>query len=243
MRWKKASPYPAVCSRPPWAPGWCLHCGAPGWKALPHLPPLSGSVQGKTLLTLFGGGERASGRSQRKKRKRVMICITICKNPHYIRPSRTYTGFCSASALGGLQLLFFIQIYWSGGPVACSFIFENSSPSQFAVWCNQRCSSKRPLRKFFSLPGVSHSITHASFSEWISLEFYRSTPFYTEGSARPSLFIFFHSSLTPLCLCEEFVIEKKIEKWWKRHPSKQRTHWHYRNNKCWGYFPQTHRDQ
>lgn len=130
-----------------------------------------------------------------------MICITICKIPHYIRPTRTDTGFCSASALGGLQMPFFIQIYWSGGPVACLFIFENSSPSQFSVWCNQRCSSKRPLWKFFSLPGVSHSITHASLSEWISQEFYRSTPLYTEGSARPSLL--FSSSLPSLLSVSE----------------------------------------
>lgn len=210
MSWKKASPYPAACSRPPWAPGWCLHCGAPGWKALPHLPPLSGSVRGRTLSTLFEGEtEREREEGVRWKKKRVMICITICKNPHYIRPSRTGTGFCSGSALVSCSWHFFfffiiIRIYWSGGPVACLFIFQNKSPSQFLVWCNQRCSSKRPLRKFFSLPGVSHSITHARLSEWISWEFYRSTPLYVKGSARLRLFFFFLllSSLTPRSVSE-----------------------------------------
>lgn len=109
MSWKKASPYPAVCSRPPWAPGWCLHCGAPGWKALPHLPLLSGSVRGRTLSTLFGGErEREREEGVRPKKKRVMICITICKNPHYIRPSRTGTGFCSGSALVSCSWHFFL---------------------------------------------------------------------------------------------------------------------------------------
>lgn len=123
-----------------------------------------------------------------------MICITICKNPHYIRPSRTGTGFCSGSALVSCSWhFFFIRIYWSGGPVVCLFIFKNNSPSQFSVWCNQRCSSKRPLRKFFSLPSVSHSITHARLSERISWEFYRSTPLYVKGSAR--LRLLFCSSL------------------------------------------------
>lgn len=78
----------------------------------------------------------------------------------------------------------------------CLFIFENNSPSRFSVWCNQRCSSKRPLRKFFSLPGVSHSITHARLSERISWEFYRSTPLYVKGSAR--LRLLFCSSLPSL---------------------------------------------
>lgn len=162
---KKAGLYPAVCSRPPWAPGWCLHCGVPGWKALQHLPPLSGSVQGRTRSTLFGGEKKTSGGSQREKKKRVMICITICKNPQYISPSRTDTGFCSGSALVSLGWhFFFTPIYWSGSPAVCLFIFKNNSPSQFSVWCNQRCSSKRPLWKFFSLPGVSQTITHASLS-------------------------------------------------------------------------------
>lgn len=94
---------------------------------------------------------------------------------------------------------FFIWIYWSGGPAVCLFIFKNNSPSQFSVWCNQRCSSKRPLRKFFLLPGVSQTIIHASLSvhprEWISWEFHTSTPLYTEGSAKP--FLLFSFSLFP----------------------------------------------
>lgn len=205
MRWIKTSLYPAVCSRPPWAPGWCLHCGAPGWKALQHLPPLSGSVQGRTQSTLFGG-EKRTVEGVSGKKKRVMICITICKNPQYIRPSRTDTGFCSGPALAGRGGRFFIRIYWSGGPAVCLFIFKNNSPSQFSVWCNQRCSSKRPLRKFSLLPGVSHTITHASLwvhpAEWISWEFHTSTPLYTEGSAKPSLVLSFSLSSTLLSVSE-----------------------------------------
>lgn len=147
----------------------------------------------------------------RGKKKRVMICITICKSPQYITPSRTDTGFCSGPALASCGGHFFIRIYWSGGPAVCLFIFKNNSPSQFSVWCNQRCSSKRP--PFLTAWCVAHNYTckplsssrrvnqlgvsqidssiHRGVSRAISLIFFLP---------------FFHSSL---CLWEESVIERE----------------------------------
>lgn len=123
-----ASLYPAVCSRPPWAPGWCLHCGAPGWKAPQHLPPLCECVQERTQLTLRSGRE-----SEITKRKRVMICTINCKKtPQHITPSRTDSGFCVGCPLVSHSWhFFFIQGYWSGGPAVCLFIFKNNSLHSF----------------------------------------------------------------------------------------------------------------
>lgn len=67
-------------------------------------------------------GEKRKRDSEREwesgeKKKRVMICITICKNPQCIRPSRTNTGFCSGSALASCSwhfpfIFFFIPLKW-----------------------------------------------------------------------------------------------------------------------------------
>lgn len=158
---ERARRYPAAWSRPPWAPGWCLRCGAPGWKARRRLPPRCGSVQGRTPLTLEEKRERVE--EVRRKRKSPMIRITICQNSQHISPSRADTGFCSGSELvsSSWNVFFF---YWSGSPAVCLFIFKNNSPSQFWVWRHQRYSSKRPLWKSFPLPGVSQTTAHASLS-------------------------------------------------------------------------------
>lgn len=173
-----------------------------GMKSSPTSSSTEWICSGKN--TVDSGGEERRVEGVRGKKRRVMICITICKNPQNIRASRTDTGFCSGLALVSCSWLFFIiiPIYWSGGPAVCLFIFKNNSPSQFSVWCNQRCSSKRPLWKFFLLPGVSQTITYASLSvhpaEWISWEFHTSTPLYTEWSdkqAYSSHFFFWFSLL------------------------------------------------
>lgn len=173
MRWKKASLYPAVCSRPPWAPRWCLPCGALGWKALQHLPLLSGSVQGKIQSTLFGRGKEKTRQWERvrvrEKKKRVMICITICKNPQCIRPSRTNTGFCSGSALASCSWHFpfiFFLFHWSGGPAVCLFIFENNSPLVFWFGVTRRALQRDRFGSFSSCL-TYHGQLHRQESEFI----------------------------------------------------------------------------
>lgn len=184
-----------------------------------------------------------SGESKRResegKKKRVIICITICKNPHYIRPSSTDTGFCSGSALVSRSWHF---LFGSIEVVVPQCAYSNSKITLhriFSVWSNQRCSSKGPLRKFFSLPGVSLSITHASLSERISWEFYISAPLYTEVSTRPSLVF---SSLAPLVVPERSLwLRDGLRTYESIYLSKWRTY--CSNNKYWSRFPQAHRDQ
>lgn len=103
-------------------------------------------------------GEKRKRDSEREwesgeKKKRVMICITICKNPQCIRPSRTNTGFCSGSALASCSwhfpLIFFL-FHWSGGPAVCLFIFENNSPSVFWFGVTRRALQRDRFRSFSS---------------------------------------------------------------------------------------------
>lgn len=148
-----ASQYPAVCSRPPWAPGWCLHCGALGWKAPQRLPPLCECVQERTQLTLFGGEGRTSGKESEKKGNDMYNKLQK-STAHYT--IKDWFGLLFWLCISEPQLTFFIQGYWSGGPAVCLFIFKNNSQKNsphFSFWCNQRWSLKTPLQKFFFIPG------------------------------------------------------------------------------------------
>ena len=159
-----------------------------------------------------------SGESKRResegKKKRVIICITICKNPHYIRTSSADTGFCSGSALVSRSWHFFIWIYWSGGPAVCLFKFKNNSPSHFlslkqpevlfkgtppevflTAWCVALNYTCKPLRA--NQLGVLH--TGSSLQEGV----HQTIPCISFPCSSP-------------CPWEESLIEWWTENLWKR---------------------------
>lgn len=134
----------------------------------------------------------------REREKRVTICVTICKNPHYKRPSRTDAGFCSHAALFPPP----IHVYWSHGPAVCLFIFKNNSATQFdatrgALQSHPSGSFPRRLVCRAQLHmRVSQSESVGSFTFWL---------LFTRRGHGSLLF----SSLTPLCIWEKLVIERK----------------------------------
>lgn len=149
VRWggRETRPYPAECSRPPWAPGWCLRCGVPGWKALPHLPPLSGSAQEKTLWTLRGGDEKEGVRAKREQAAREKGNDMQNNSPKKILT--TFGHQVAMQAFVPSPTLFLFTHYWSRGPAVHLLYSKITLHRGSRFWSNQRCSSKGPLRKFF----------------------------------------------------------------------------------------------
>lgn len=173
VRWGR--PYPAACGRPPSALGWCLRCGAPRWKAPPHLPPPTGSAPGRTPSTL----KAADGVGQRETK--VIICGTICKNPPYIRPWRTDAGFCSHSAcfffffpspsieVVVLQCAYsYSKITWQHSLMQPEVLFKDTPPEVFlTAWCVALNYTYKSLRA--NQLGVFHfdSSSHGEVSETV----------------------------------------------------------------------------
>lgn len=123
-----------------------------GMKSSPTSSSTERICSGKNTVDSVWKGKREN-ETVREKKKRVMICITICKNPQCIRPSRTNTGFCSGSALASCSWHFpfiFFLFHWSGGPAVCLFIFENNSPSVFWFGVTRRALQRDRFGSFSS---------------------------------------------------------------------------------------------
>ena len=84
-----------------------------------------------------------------------MTCITICKNPQYIRPSRADTGFCSCSALASRSWHFFSSFYSFGsievGVLWRAYSYSKITPNHsfFGLMQPEVLFKRDPLRKFF----------------------------------------------------------------------------------------------
>lgn len=94
----------------------------------------------------------------REREKRVTICVTTCKNPHYKRPSWTDAGFCSRAALffppsTSIEVMV-LQCAYSYSKITQQHslmqpevLFKATPPEVFlAAWCvvlNYTCESLR----------------------------------------------------------------------------------------------------
>lgn len=185
--------------------------------------------------------ERAAG--VRGKKKRLMTCITICKNPHYVRPSMTDTGFYSGSALVSCSWHFLFRAI-EVVVLRCAYSYSEITLHHSFQFDATRGALQRDPSGSFSHCLVCRTQLHMQASQSESVGSFTDRLLFTRRGQRDysSYFLplFPRSSLR---LWEEFVIERKTESQWKHHLSKHRTYWHYRNNKCWSYFPQTQRDQ
>lgn len=162
-----ASQYPAVCSRPPWAPGWCLHCGAPGWKAPQRLPPLCECVQGRTQSTLFGTEERTSGESQRKKEKVNDMYNKLQKSTvHYTIKDwfRLLFWLC----ISELQLTDFLFRSTEVVVLQCAYSYSKITLHHSFHFDETRGALQRPPPGSFSYYLVCHRQLHMQASHFIT---------------------------------------------------------------------------